>query len=144
MSKTQDLENQLAQSSAQSQENNRHFLMAIAASAIGFSFTQLKIEAMHHNHLLLALSIALWAASFYFGNKTLEWMAGFKLRNAKYLQELRKNPQYQTAIEQKINKIEQRDNMKISTYSSLQNHLLISGAISYSLYYMFQIISASP
>ncbi|WP_139332589.1 hypothetical protein [Aquipseudomonas alcaligenes] len=135
--------NKLIEKYHSNQESNIYFLMAVSASAIGFAFTQAKVEPLTLNHASLALALALWAASFYCGNESIQWSTSFVKKNADYL-----SPNFfpELTENQKITLIQssaEHHSKKIILHSRMQNHLLILGAFSYSTFHILSMLSVS-
>ncbi len=135
--------NKLIEKYHSAQERNTYFLMAIAASAIGFAFTQARIEPLTLNHAALALALAFWAASFYCGNEFIQWSTSFIGKNAEYLSA---NFFPELTEDKKRKLIEDSASLhtrKTKFHGRMQNNLLVLGALAYSVFHVLNMLSVS-
>lgn len=69
---SEDIETKLGTEFKASQQKYTYFLLAGAASAIGFAMTQSKVEPLNYTHAPLGVAVGLWAISFVSGLRFLE------------------------------------------------------------------------
>lgn len=80
-----DLELALQKKFKTAQEKYIYFLLAVAASAIGYAITQAKVEPFNLNHAAFGLSVCLWSLSFMSGLKFIEFTTNSTYQNVIYL-----------------------------------------------------------
>lgn len=67
------------------QEKLIYFLMAAAGACIGFALTQAKDLTVDREHIALALALILWASSFWFGFKRVQFALGVIWNNVELI-----------------------------------------------------------
>lgn len=144
-----DLELELQKQFKAAQEKYIYFLLAVAASAIGYAITQVKIEPFNLNHIAFGLSIFLWALSFMSGLKFIELTINSTFKNMIYLsfkRELRNAPNYAELVSNYKNDLYEKSEKamkKLAFYGGLQSKSLLLGALSYISWYALMMLSAS-
>lgn len=130
------------------QEKYIYFLLAAAASAIGFAMTQSKTEALTLYHIPLGLSDLCWTVSFYSGLQFLAYAISTTFQNLNHLafkRELSKQAQEkQTVSLAKEMKERYRDTTgkqerRMEIYGKLQNTALLLGAILYIAWHILRM-----
>ncbi len=102
ISLSDNLELELGKLFKASQERYAYFMLAAAASAIGFAMTQSKTEALDFIHIPLGLSIVFWAISFVAGLRFVQYAGNVTLQNQNYLAFKRELKSYQGADAAKL------------------------------------------
>lgn len=133
------IELELAKIFKASQEKYIYFMLAAAASAIGFAMTQSKVEPLNFTHIPLGLSIVLWAVSFVAGLRFLQYSGNVTFQNQNYLAFKRELKKYQardaaeliSLFKSQLNDTLYKQNKKMKFYGSLQNQSLLFGALAY-------------
>lgn len=82
---SENLELELRKQFKASQERYVYFLLAAAASAIGFEMIQSKVEPLAWIQLPLGLSVLLWAVSFFAGLRFVEYATNVTFQNQNYM-----------------------------------------------------------
>ena len=153
---SENLELQLGTEYKASQEKYCYFLLAAAASAIGFAITQLKIEPLQYHHIPLGISVALWAISFISGMQVIEYAGSLVFQNHNYLafkRELRSFYKGSDAAQQMasfksiFNETVDKQSNRLELYGKLQKWSLLLGGLAYIVWHavqMWALNEASP
>ena len=139
----ENIELELAKLFKTSQEKYIYFMLAAAASAIGFAMTQSKVEPLNFTHIPLGLSIALWAVSFVAGLRFLQYSGNVTFQNQNYLAFKRELRRYQgkdaaeliSLFKSELNDNLDKQNKKMKLYGFLQNQSLLLGALAYIIWH---------
>ena len=138
-----NLELEMSKQFKASQEKYIYFLLAAAASAIGFAMTQSKVEPLSYIHIPLGLSIGLWATSFMSGLRVVEYAASVTFQNQNYLAFKRELRSYQredaaelTALfKSRLNETVESQQKKMKLYGEIQNWALLLGGLAYIVWH---------
>lgn len=144
---SENLELELQKQFKASQEKYIYFLLAAAASAIGFAMTQSKVEPLEWIHIPLGLSIVLWALSFISGLRFIEYSTSFTFQNQNYLafkRELKSYSQVEAVkllneFEISMSETTEKQRQKMEFYGSTQSISLLLGALSYIVWHIFRM-----
>jgi hypothetical protein len=129
-------------------EKNTYFILAAAASAIGFAMTQTKIEALSFWHIPLGISVLFWAFSFFCGLKFVEVSILSLGKNYDYLLLTRKVSREFSAIEaqavqQELQNLAEKmscgHEKDMNFYSAWQARLLLFGAVMYICWHIIKM-----
>lgn len=139
----ENLELELSKQFKASQEKYIYFLLAAAASAIGFAMTQSKEEPFHFIHIPLGLSLGLWAVSFISGLRFLEYAANSTFQNQNYLAFKRELRSYRggdaaellVRFKAGLNETIEKQQKKMRFYGGLQSRSLLLGALVYIVWH---------
>lgn len=139
----ENLELELAKQFKASQEKYIYFLLAAAASAIGFAMTQSKAEPLNYIHAPLGLAIFLWAISFVSGLKVVEYAVSVTFQNQNYLAFKRELRSFQAEnaselvaqFKMRLDKTIGKQQAKMQLYGGLQSWCLLLGALSYIVWH---------
>ncbi len=142
-----NIELELAKESKTSQQKYIYFLLAVAASAIGFAVTQSKIEPLAINHIPLGVSVSLWAISFYSGLQCIEYQISSSHLNWMYLASKRDASQVLgEGAEELISKIKvmtetglEAKSEKMNMYGKRQSISLLVGALFYICWHILKM-----
>ena len=146
----QELELHKQLSSAQ--EKHAYFLLAAAGSAIGFTLTQTKTEALSFFHIPLGLAIVCWGLSFFTGLQFIKYRNSSTYLNFIYLQHTRKlGGLGQTAEVQKLKTIIENDfkdgteqqGKKQGFYGLVQSTTLLLGATLYVIWHVIKMANVA-
>lgn len=140
---SQNLELELSKQFKASQEKYIYFLLAAAASAIGFSMTQSRAEPLDYIHILLGLAILLWSGSFVCGLRLIEYATSFTFQNQNYLackRELYSHYGGSAAellafFKSRLDETAENQQQKMKCYGRLQSWCLYLGALSYMIWH---------
>lgn len=147
---SENVEQELAKEYKAHHEKFCYFLLAAAASAIGFSITQLKVEPLQCIHIFLFFSIFLWATSFISGVQALEHTKNLILFSCENLaiqrnilgmcrndkaQSARLIQSTETEFYEKMNKKEN----ELKRDQRLQKWSLLLGGLAYIAWYVAQM-----
>lgn len=133
------------------QDKYRYFLLAAAASAIGFAMTQTKTEILSLCHIPLGLAIVSWAVSFYSGMQFLEYAMGVTFQNHNYLSSKRElkafvKDEHALSLTKKMKEgfyaTTQKQGARMKIYGNLQSWLLLLGAMLYIFWHALRMHSA--
>lgn len=150
MSSPQELE--LHKQLKTAQEKYIYFLLAAAASAIGFAITQTKTEALTMSHIPLGIAVFSWVLSFYSGLKIIGFQNDYIVNNILYLQkndELQKFPRTVETLEfasqdkQRLIKDSDSRNKKLVIYNFLQKWSLLVGSCFYIFSHILKMYNIS-
>lgn len=144
---SENLELELSKQFKASQERYVYFLLAAAASAIGFAMTQSKVEPLAWIHLPLGLSVLLWAVSFFAGLRFVEYSTSVTFQNQNYMafkRELKSFHEDRAAellaeFKSKLNKTLERQVGKMKLYGNMQSLCLLCGALLYILWHVLRM-----
>ncbi|MGD9554440.1 MAG: hypothetical protein AB7D96_03120 [Arcobacteraceae bacterium] len=144
---SENLELELQKQFKASQEKYIYFLLAAAASAIGFAMTQSKVEPLEWIHIPLGLSIVFWALSFISGLRFIEYSISFTFQNQNYLAFKREIKSYSeieavkllNEFKTQLSKTTEKQQNKMKFYSSTQSISLLLGALSYIVWHIFRM-----
>jgi hypothetical protein len=126
-----------------SQERNAYFLLAAAASAIGFAITQAKVEPITYMHIPLGLSVLSWAVSFYCGQQFIQWSISAVGKNADYLSNNFLPELPENVKKEAFHKSVAHHARKMRLHGKTQINFLLLGAICYIAYHILKMISAA-
>lgn len=140
---SENIELELVKQFKASQEKYIYFLLAAAASAIGFAMAQLKVEPLSYIHIPLGASIIFWAASFISGLQFLEYAAGVTFQGQNYLALKRELHSYRRAdagellvlFKSRLNETMEKQQSKMKLYSGLQSWCFLFGALAYIVWH---------
>lgn len=143
----ENLELELAKQFKASQERYIYFLLAAAASAIGFAMTQSKVEPLNWIHIPLGMSVLLWAVSFISGLRFIEYTTSFTFQNQNYLafkRELKSYTQVDAAkllieFKTRMSKTNEKQLQKMKFYGNTQSISLLFGALSYIVWHIIRM-----
>jgi hypothetical protein len=146
-----DLENELAKEFKAAQDKYIYFLLAAAASAIGYAITQLEVEPLTCYHIPLGLSILLWSTSFFSGIQFIENLTGTLFKNHNFLafkREIKFLPTEESAellkkFQETYNATIENHQRKMSCYGNLQSKCLLLGAFFYISWHVLKMLSIS-
>jgi len=125
------------------QDKYVYFLLAVAASAIGFAMTQTKTEALNIFHIPLAIGVFGWVVSFYSGLQCIEFATSVTYQNFNYLQFTRKLSGFtqntetlKLAKEMELDFTNTTDLQakKLNFFGKLQGASLLLGALFYIIF----------
>ena len=141
---SENLELELSKQFKASQEKYVYFLLAAAASAIGFAMTQSKVEPLHCIHIPLGLAVGLWAVSFISGLRFVEYATSVTFQNQNYLAFKRELGSYQdrnavellTIFKSRLNETVDKQQRKMKFYGELQSWSLLFGALAYIVWHV--------
>lgn len=144
---SENLELELQKQFKASQEKYIYFLLAAAASAIGFAMTQSKVEPLEWIHIPLGLSIVFWALSFISGLRFIEYSISFTFQNQNYLAFKREIKSYSeieavkllNEFKTQLSKTTEKQQNKMKFYSSTQSISLLLGALSYIVWHIVRM-----
>lgn len=144
---SENLELELQKQFKASQEKYIYFLLAAAASAIGFAMTQSKVEPLEWIHIPLGLSIVFWALSFISGLRFIEYSISFTFQNQNYLAFKREIKSYSeieavkllNEFKTQLSKTTEKQQNKMKFYSSTQSISLLLGALSYIVWHIIRM-----
>lgn len=144
---SENLELELQKQFKASQEKYVYFLLAAAASAIGFAMTQSKVEPLEWIHIPLGLSVILWALSFISGLRFIEYSTSFTFQNQNYLAFKREIKSYSQIEAVKLlnefkahmSKTSEKQLQKMKFYGSTQSISLLLGALSYIVWHIIRM-----
>jgi len=147
----ENLELELAKQFKASQERYVYFLLAAAASAIGFAITQSKVEPLKWIHIPLGMSVLLWAISFISGLRFIEYTTSFIFQNQNYLafkRELKSYTQVDAAkllieFKTRMSKTNKKQLQKMKFYGNTQSISLLFGALSYIVWHIIRMWSVT-
>jgi len=146
-----DLENELAREFKTAQDKYIYFLLAAAASAIGYAITQLELEPLTYYHIPLGLSILLWSYSFFSGIQFIENLTGTLFQNHNFLafkREIKFLPSEESSellekFQETYNGTIENHQRKMSFYGNLQSRCLLFGALFYIAWRLLKMLSIS-
>jgi len=146
-----ELELELSKQFKAAQEKYIYFLLAVAASAIGYAITQAKVEPLQYIHISYGLSILFWALSFYSGLQFSEYAISQTFQNWNYLtfkRELKSYPPDKatvlfTEFKKLFDKTHNNQNSKKEFWGKLQSRSLLLGAIFYIAWHIARMINAT-
>ena len=144
---SENLELELQKQFKASQEKQIYFLLAAAASAIGFAMTQSKVEPLEWIHIPLGLSVLLWALSFISGLRFIEYSTSFTFQNQNYLafkREIKSYSQVEAVkllneFKTRMSETSEKQLQKMKFYGSTQSISLLLGALSYIVWHIFRM-----
>ena len=144
---SENLELELQKQFKASQEKYIYFLLAAAASAIGFAMTQSKVEPLEWIHIPLGLSIVFWALSFISGLHFIEYSTSFTFQNQNYLAFKREIKSYSQIEAVKLlnefkahmSKNSEKQLQKMKFYGNTQSISLLLGALSYIVWHIIRM-----
>lgn len=139
----ENLELELSKQFKASQEKYIYFLLAAAASAIGFAMTQSKTEPLTCIHIPLGIAIFLWATSFVSGLRVVEYAARVTFQNQNYLAFKRELRSLQAGdaselvaqFKLRLGETVEKQQAKMKFYGGLQSWCLLLGALSYMIWH---------
>lgn len=111
-----------------------YFLLAISASAIGFTIKSVDNRIFELNLLPLGIGIFFWGLSFYYGCKYLMLKSNIIRANSEYL-----NFPKHTAESRALNEILIENSEKIGFYGSKQFYFLVTGGIFYIIWKLLEM-----
>lgn len=140
---TENLELEMGKQFKASQEKYIYFLLAAAASAIGFAMTQSKVEPLGFIHIPLGFAIGLWAISFVSGLRVVEYAANVTFQNQNYLAFKRELSSYQggnaaeimSLFKSRLNETVKQQQKRMKLYGELQNWSLLLGGLAYIVWH---------
>ena len=143
----ENLELELNKQFKASQERYVYFLLAVAASAIGFAITQSKVEPLCWIHIPLGMSVLFWALSFISGLRFIEYATSFTFQNQNYLafkRELKSYSQIEAAnllneFKKRLSKTNEKQLQKMKFYGNTQSISLLFGALSYIVWHILRM-----
>lgn len=143
----ENLELELSKQFKASQERYVYFLLAAAASAIGFAMTQSKVEPLEWMHLPLGISVFLWSLSFFAGLRFVEYSSSVTFQNQNYLafkRELKSLPETRAAelfveFKSRLDKTVEKQIGKMKLYGNMQSICLLVGALLYILWHILRM-----
>lgn len=144
---SENLELELQKQFKASQEKYIYFLLAAAASAIGFAMTQSKVEPLEWIHIPLGLSVILWALSFISGLRFIEYSTSFTFQNQNYLafkREIKSYSQVEAVkllneFKTRMSETSEKQLQKMKFYGSTQSISLLLGALSYIVWHIIRM-----
>jgi hypothetical protein len=130
-----------------SQNKHTYFLLAAAGAAIGFAVQKTEGQKLSWWLLPVASATLLWAASFYFGCKNIDWVqrsmsANFNLLQLKKGMHPEQPPNLQV-YEAAISGVTQALQVNIERagfYSRWQFRTLIAGAVSFIVWRVIELV----
>lgn len=142
-----NIELELGKQFKAAQEKYIYFLLAVAASAIGYAMTQSKVEPLAYRHIPLGLSVLFWAVSFFSGLRFIEYATSFTFQNQNYLafkRELKKYSQESAAellseFKKGFNDTSKKQQNKMELYGNLQSITLLIGAFFYIFWHILRM-----
>jgi len=130
------------------QDKYVYFLLAAAASAIGFAMTQTKTEALTLFQIPLAIGVFSWVVSFYSGLQCIEFSTSVTYQNFNYLQFTRKLSGFtqdartiELAKQMELDFTNTTDlqGKKLNFYGKLQGASLLFGAFFYIIWHVLRM-----
>jgi hypothetical protein len=130
------------------QDKYIYFLLAAAASAIGFAMTQTKTEALTIFQIPLALGVFSWVVSFYSGLQCIEFATSVTYQNFNYSQFKRKlsgltqdakTLELAQQIELDFTNTTDLQAKKLNFYGKLQGSSLLFGAFCYIIWHILRM-----
>jgi hypothetical protein len=146
-----EIELELSRQYRTAQDKYIYFLLAAAASAIGYAITQIKVEPLATHHIFVGIAVLLWSVSFYSGIQICEYLITQIFQNHNYIAFKRDlkgtDPETATLLLSKFKEtfhctIEKQDKRKL-VYSKLQSICLLLGALFYIFWHILKMIAAS-
>ncbi|MBK8814175.1 MAG: hypothetical protein IPN42_01040 [Methylococcaceae bacterium] len=128
------------------QNRYTYFLLAGAATAIGFWLTQTRELALNPTQIPLGLAVLAWSASFFCGCKQLQYISSTLYNNAELLKiEAGRHPisgRHPEAIQigsQVLRKILEDDSNTCGKFGAWQFRFLIYGSLLYITWHVFEM-----
>lgn len=132
------------------QEKLVYFLMAAAGACIGFSLTQAKDLMMETAHTALAVSLLLWAISFWLGFRRMQLALGVIWANADLLKVQSgthhmagANPVLMNEAESIFREVISEQNDKANAFARWQVLMLILGVVAYVVWQILLMLHRS-
>lgn len=120
-----------------------YFLLAAAASGIGFAVSQTRNEALSYSLLPLGFGVVCWAISFYCGCKHLEYVSSNLYANYNLLQltmgehpDLPRHPQLAKAAEEGLRAAIEKNGEMAASYARSQFRFLVTGGCAFLVWHI--------
>ena len=113
-----------------------YFLLAVAASAVGFAVQKTTGVGMQWSQLPLAVATGLWGASFFFGCRHHLWLHATLATNSDFLK-LQNANQQELAADARSAMIENADDATF--YAKWQFRLLVTGAAFFLVWHVLEM-----
>lgn len=130
----------------ESQTKYTYFLLAGAATAIGFSLTQTRELALSPTHLPLGVALLCWAASFFCGCKQLQYVTSTLFNNMELIKVQTgrhplagNHPEAMQIGSKVLNEIMEKGGVRSGRFGTWQFRLLIYGALLYIAWHIFEM-----
>ena len=141
-----DTERELFRLHREGQTKYTYFLLAGAATAIGFSLTQTGESALSPTHLPLGIALLCWAASFFCGCKQLQYVASTLYSNAELLKihagrhpQVGNHPHDIQIGHEMLARTLEKSGVRSGRFGAWQFRLLIYGALLYIAWHIFEM-----
>jgi len=130
------------------QEKYIYFLLAAAASALGFAMTQTRVEALALTHIPLGFAVLAWVISFYSGLKVIGLQNDHIVNNIYYLQTNDELRQFPTSVEtlkfakedkKRLLNASDKRNKELIKYNFLQKWSLLTGSCFYIFWHVLKM-----
>ena len=113
-----------------------YFLLAVAASAVGFAVQKTTGVGMQWSQLPLAVATGLWGTSFFFGCRHLLWSQAALVANSDWIKSTNENkPELAAAARSALNE----HGADSAFYAQWQFRLLVIGAVSFLFWHVLEM-----
>ena len=133
------------------QEKYTYFLLAAAGAAIGFAVTQSQTAAFEWPQLPLGLAVLLWALSFFFGCRHLNYVEATLYANMDLLKvqagmhpEVGAHPQMQAAAAEGIRSAMGTNSIRSARFADWQFRFFVLGAVFFIAWHVVGMYLRTP
>lgn len=138
---------ELVKISNAAQDKITYFLMAAAASGIGFAISQTKTEALVLHHLIWLFAVLVWSVSFWAGIRLTMNGNSVKFKNVGYVRSLNELENFEeteakeleSLTHTKFNESFEMHQTRMGFWGTLQMYTLLLGALVYISWHLVRM-----
>lgn len=125
-------------------EKRIYFLMAAVGACIGFALTQAKDLHLHCIHMAIGVALCLWAASFWYGHKSIEALTCIAGYNADLLEARESEARGGSfTAPAKIHELIEAKNQELEKSQDLQVIVLLLGVLAFVIWQILSMVQRS-